>query len=605
MDFIKKYAPYLYAPALAALVIFGVVTGIGRAADAPLKSCMQKAELEWSRDGRAAWAAQNGIWGWTDSRDQKAMLYDAMCGEESLGFTVVTDYQKNLSAPMTAVQSFIPVTSLTLKDGTVVSTTAFGDKVFLTLEPGAAKEEIVMCTGVDTSALQFTGCTRGLAFSGTNTAGVAANQKTHSSGVAVVISNVHYVYQQFVDITGGDQSVTGTKTFNANTLPFGDNTTGTGKQIIFRVGQASGNPYFKVVGPSGSNTTSTFLFSVDGTSELQLNSNGTVLTVDPTKGLTLSGGVLSINASSTAGMAFDSDGKLYVSVSSTGGLAFDSLGRLKIDGGQGFTFSGNVSFTGDVTYTGSTANPTNIATTQYVNVAVNNFAATGTAGVTLAAGEALRVGGDGRFYLTSAAATNTVYEFVGVAITSAASAGDVVTYIKPGGVVSSTAITGLLPDRPVFLADTAGDVSVTKGTIANRIGRAISPNSFLVLSPLVSNRASGVLLPAWAGETTFVNTVWTPTKIRFQCGLLTSGSSAGEWMDAGGASGTQSSTGWDDSNANTIINIGRICAWEEGGTYFEAVVATSTGGFKFTTNNVGANRTVVYFAEMNDDYDAH
>lgn len=128
------------------------------------------------------------------------------------GYSVATGYEKNLRVPMTSAQSYVPVTSFLLKDGTSLTIASLGDKVFLTLEPGTAREEIVMCTTQDVPGLDWETCTRGLAFSGTSTSAVAANAKTHAAGSKVVMSNVHYVYEQYLDTNGKDQTVAGNKT---------------------------------------------------------------------------------------------------------------------------------------------------------------------------------------------------------------------------------------------------------------------------------------------------------------------------------------------------------------------------------------------------------
>lgn len=135
--------------------------------------------------------------------------------EDVLGFSVITDYSKNLSSSMSSSQSTIPVTSVTTKDGHVLTMGDLGSKVFLVIEPGKRKEEIVMCTGI--SGTTWTGCTRGLAFYGTSTASVSANRKTHSASSQVIISNTHYVYDELVDkdsteTIGGDKTFTGTIT---------------------------------------------------------------------------------------------------------------------------------------------------------------------------------------------------------------------------------------------------------------------------------------------------------------------------------------------------------------------------------------------------------
>ena len=70
-------------------------------------------------------------------------------------------------------------------------------KIYLNIEPGGKKEELVVCTGI--SGNSWTGCTRGLAFSGTDESSVVENQYNHSQGSVVVMSNIHFVYNQFVD----------------------------------------------------------------------------------------------------------------------------------------------------------------------------------------------------------------------------------------------------------------------------------------------------------------------------------------------------------------------------------------------------------------------
>lgn len=134
-----------------------------------------------------------------------------LSGGENLGFSVVSDYQTTLSSSMTSSQATISVSSVTTKDSHVLTMGDIGSKVFLVIEPGANKEEIVMCTGI--SGTSWTGCTRGLAFYGTSTASVAANRKTHNSGSTVVMSNVHYVYDENVD-KDSDETIAGLKTFS-------------------------------------------------------------------------------------------------------------------------------------------------------------------------------------------------------------------------------------------------------------------------------------------------------------------------------------------------------------------------------------------------------
>lgn len=137
--------------------------------------------------------------------------------EAPLGFSVVSNYKTTLSRSITSTASTIYVSSLSTKDGHTLTMGDLGSKVFLTIEPGSNKEEIVMATGVGT--LSWTGVTRGLAFYSTSTAAVTANQESHSAGSVIIMSNVHYVYDELVDkdtadTIGGDKTFTGNVIFN-------------------------------------------------------------------------------------------------------------------------------------------------------------------------------------------------------------------------------------------------------------------------------------------------------------------------------------------------------------------------------------------------------
>lgn len=133
---------------------------------------------------------------------------------KTLGFSVASGYDKRLSRSITSSASTIYVTSTLSKDGHQFTMADFGSKVFLTIEPGGSKEEIVMCTGVTSTT--WTGCSRGLAFYGTSTTAVSANQETHSAGSRIIMSNVHYVYEQLID-NDTDQTLSGSISFTGTT----------------------------------------------------------------------------------------------------------------------------------------------------------------------------------------------------------------------------------------------------------------------------------------------------------------------------------------------------------------------------------------------------
>lgn len=136
---------------------------------------------------------------------------DPECADPSFGFSVVTRYRTTLSSSMTSSQTTVPVASIATFDGHTLTMSDLGGKLYLTIEPGSSREEIVKCTAISSS--QWASCTRGLAFYGTTETSVSANQKAHNAGSIVVMSNVHYVYEQFPD-KDAEETIGGVKTFS-------------------------------------------------------------------------------------------------------------------------------------------------------------------------------------------------------------------------------------------------------------------------------------------------------------------------------------------------------------------------------------------------------
>jgi hypothetical protein len=131
-----------------------------------------------------------------------------------LGYTVVTNYATTLSTSITSSQTTLPVGTTKDKKGVQLATSTLGMKIYLNIEPGGTKEELVVCTGI--SGDTWTGCTRGLAFSGTDESAVPSYQFNHSAGSKVVMSNIHYVYQNFVDVLDPKADISYTPTIANN-----------------------------------------------------------------------------------------------------------------------------------------------------------------------------------------------------------------------------------------------------------------------------------------------------------------------------------------------------------------------------------------------------
>lgn len=242
-------------------LIMSAMLSVAHAKSASLYDCYQSQGEKWGTVyERAPKAAQYGIWQYKGLATQNKLFAQRMCnldenGEKLLGtgFSVATGYEKNLRTSMSSAQDYVPVTSFLLKDSTTLSISDLGNKIFLTIEPGATREEIVMCTTQDLVGIDWETCTRGLAFSGTSTTAVAANKKTHAAGSKVVMSNVHYVYEQFVDTNGKDQTISGAKTYTGTntfySFPIVSSTGYTG--LPTQNGQTATKYYVDQVGAGG------------------------------------------------------------------------------------------------------------------------------------------------------------------------------------------------------------------------------------------------------------------------------------------------------------------------------------------------------------------
>lgn len=216
MEKIFYYLRRLFRPLTLLALLLTLISAVP--ADATLYDFYQeRGQVLPSVSERAKLAGGYGIYPYKGTAAENTALEAALRRDGIVGFGVATDYDTTLAQSMTSNQNYLVVSSLLTRDGQVVSLANLNaSKVFLTIEPGANKEELVVCTGVSTTINRFEGCTRGLAGIGTSTASVAANQKTHIAGSKVIMSNVHYVYNEYVDRDTA-QTIGGLKTFT--TIP--------------------------------------------------------------------------------------------------------------------------------------------------------------------------------------------------------------------------------------------------------------------------------------------------------------------------------------------------------------------------------------------------
>ena len=147
--------------------------------------------------------------------EQNAELLKNITLNDLLGFAPSTGYYETLTTFISKTASTINVSSTDDQDGFELPLST-SNKGYFNLEPGTAREERVVCTGVSGDA--FTGCTRGLvASSATNETASTTLQYTHSAGSIIIMTNIAQFFGNYVNIWDA-QTVAGIKTFSSYPL---------------------------------------------------------------------------------------------------------------------------------------------------------------------------------------------------------------------------------------------------------------------------------------------------------------------------------------------------------------------------------------------------
>ena len=278
---------------------------------------------------------------------------------------------------ISATDNFLPVSTLSVYTGETITAASTTFPVYFIINPSdRTNREKIECNGLDVGNKKWTSCYRGLSAVCNNaTSTVAGAAFPHSAGQSIIMSNDSCFYNRFVDNTT-NQNVGGIKTLTANQLNIGSTTT----ELLVVGGKA---------GWSDNGGVSTFTFA----------SGSSGLTASTTKGVFVTNSQIGVNASSTGGVAFDSNGLAYVSVSSTsstnGGFlnyVFGGVNKLYWDVAS--FLSGAWTWTGLQTFNGGAAVAVPTTTTGatpkgYVDNQIIFGQATGTAQVAITAGNAL------------------------------------------------------------------------------------------------------------------------------------------------------------------------------------------------------------------------
>lgn len=234
---------------------------------------------------------------------------------------IVARFNTTVASGITNTASVIPVASLTLPDGEIMTTSNVTYPLYLTINPTGSTAEDVECWGI--SGNTFTGCNRGLSWlGGSTTSTVTTLRFPHSQGEKVIMSNTPYFYNRFVDITAA-QTIRGVKTFVNNIITQGSITTG---NTGLKVGASNAG-----IGFNGTDLT----WTSDGSNVYSFSAAApSILLASSTRGIGITDSKIYVNASTTASnnggyLKFgSSDGKLYWDVTSflaKTGLSFASF----------------------------------------------------------------------------------------------------------------------------------------------------------------------------------------------------------------------------------------------------------------------------------------
>lgn len=131
-----------------------------------------------------------------------------------LGYAPTTGYSERLTQSITDSATTIYVSSVKDRDGSALPLSST-NKGYFTVESGTSREEAIVCTGVSTSSVTLTGCTRGLLATGDSEAG-GGLKYSHNAGSRIIMTNIAQFYGNYVDIST-NQTITGMKSVSTPT----------------------------------------------------------------------------------------------------------------------------------------------------------------------------------------------------------------------------------------------------------------------------------------------------------------------------------------------------------------------------------------------------
>jgi hypothetical protein len=351
-------------------------------------------------------------------------------------------------------------------DGVQLSMTDFGDKGFITLDPGAGMlEEQISFSGLTSNTngtTTLTGVKTVLCKSPyTETSGIA---KQHSGGSSAVVAVTSGLLNQFVDSTN-NETITGTYTFTTANRPklTADAETPVNEKLV-EYGQLYRTA---IAGAVDADTTHKGVIEIATPAQM-----GAGTATGETGALLVPPNSQLVKTSSGAG----DENKIPV-LDSAGTLANGFVDKARTWGTvQSFT-ANNCQITTD-------ADSANDAVRKsYLDAIIAYNQGIGTSGEAFSIGDALYIkASDGLLYKAIGTGDESTYSFVGIALDAAAGASVAnIRYARPGGVASG--LTGLTAGSYYYITDTAGTIGATPGTRLAKIGQALTTTTLRVCEP--------------------------------------------------------------------------------------------------------------------------
>lgn len=358
----------------------------------------------------------------------------------------------------------VTLTTMKTIDGVQLTMANFGDKGFITIDPGAGTlEEQISFSGITANAngtTTLTGVKTVLCLSPyTETSGLA---KQHSGGAVAAVAVTSGLLNQFAN-KGNAETITGVYTFTS-TAKAKYNTHPTFSADAEIIDKKYVDDAIVAGAPDASETTKGIVQLATGAELAAGTSAGTT------------GARLVPATSSCKGTTAGAADANKIPVLDAAGV----LSQTFLDSAR--TWGAVQSFTADNAQITTDANTANDAVRySLLQSEISKGYTSGTAGETLAVGDAVYIkNADTRLWKADTDGDESTFSFVGI-ITTGGTAGNTVYYAKPGDV--ATGLTGLTVGASYYLTGAAGVIGTTPGTRYAKIGIALTTTTLQVKEP--------------------------------------------------------------------------------------------------------------------------